>query len=349
MREYVAYGLRIRSALPLPFPAWNGSRGAARVEVHLGTTPASLPAGAEKRPGWQGMPGRFLMTDKAARYLVADGCRVVVEPLGGSKADVHALLVGPVMAAVLQQRGVTTLHASAVATTAGAVVFLGNRGAGKSSLACALMKLGYPMMADDVTGIFAEEGRVWAVPGYPRMRLLGDCLHSLGAVALESGGSDGKVQVAAESYHSARLPLAACYLLDDGTAPDGGSCMRGAGPSRSPAEGSCMRGAGPSRSPAEGSSMRGAGPSRSPAEGSVAIAPVAAAEAFRWLGRHTYRRRRLRALGKLMAHFQLLSSIADRIPVFDVTRPLPRPDLPMFGADIRAHLASLGAAPAAGN
>ena len=334
MREYVAYGLRIRSALPLPFPAWTGPcGGAARVEVHLGSTPASLPAGAEKRPGWQGMPGRFLMTAEFARFLVADGCRVVVEPLGGSKADVHSLLVGPVLAAVLQQRGVTTLHASSVATTAGAVAFLGNRGAGKSSLAWALMKAGYPMMADDVTGIVAKDGRLWAVPGYPRMRLLGDALHSLGAVALESGGRDGKLQVAAESYHSAKLPLAACYLLDAGTAPGGGSFMRGAGPSRSPAEGSFMR---------------GAGPSRSPAEGSVAIAPVDAAEAFRWLGRHTYRRRRLRALGKLMSHFQLLSSIAVRVPVFNVTRPLPQPDLYTFGTEIQAHLASLGAAPAAG-
>lgn len=306
VRDYVAYGLRIRSALPLPFPPWAGPCGAAApVEVSLGTTPASLPAGARKRHGWQAMPGRYLMTSSdVARYFVADGCRVVVEPLGGSRADVESLLIGPVLAAVLQQRGIATLHASAVATTTGAVAFLGNRGAGKSSLACALIKLGYPMMADDITGIVVEDGKPWAVPGFPRLRLHGDSLQRLGAVALASGGTDGKVQVAAEKHHAGRLPLAACYVLD-------------------------------------------AGAGAPPGEGVAAIAPVVAAEAFRWLGRFTFRRKRLPAFGKQAAHFHALSAIVARIPVFEVARPSPRPELEALGARVAAHLASLGAAPAA--
>lgn len=303
MRDYAAYGVRIRSALSLPFPAWAGQCGPeVPVEVCLGTTPASLGPGAQTRRGWQAMPGRYLMTaPNIARYLVADGCRVVVEPQGGSQADVDSLLVGPVLAAVLQQRGVTTLHASSVATTAGAVAFLGHRGAGKSSLACALMKLGYPVMADDITGVSLEDGKPWAVPGFPRLRLLGDSVQSLGAMALASGGSDGKMQVAAEKHHAGRLPLAACYLLE---AAGTGAAVR---------------------------------------EGPVAIAPVAAANAFGWLGRHTYRRKRLPALGKLAAHFQVLSAIATRIPVFEVARPSPRPDLRVLGTSVRDHLAALGA------
>lgn len=306
MRDYAAYGLRIRSALPLPFPAWTGPcDSASQVEVRLGATPAALPAGAAKRPGWQAMPGRYLLTQAdVARYLVTDGRRIVVEPQGGSEADVQSLLIGPVLAAVLQQRSVTTLHASSLATTVGAVAFLGRTGAGKSSLAYALMKLGYPMMADDVTGVVVEDGKPWAVPGFPRVRLLGDSLRSLGAVALASGGSDGKMQVAAETYHAARSPLAACYLLDDGP---------------------------------------GAGPGEEPA----AVVRVAAARAFRWLGRHTYRRKRLRPFGTLAAHFQVLSALAVGTPIFGVTRPSPRPDLRDLGASIRDHLVSLGAEPAA--
>lgn len=307
MRDYAAYGLRIRSALSLPFPAWAGSCGPeVPVEVRLGTTPASLGAGAQTRRGWQAMPGRYLMdAPSIARYLVADGCRIVVELRGGSQADVDSLLMGPVLAAVLQQRGVTTLHASSVATTAGAVAFVGHRGGGKSSLACALMKLGYPVMADDITGVSLEDGKPWAVPGFPRLRLLGDSAHSLGAVALASGGSDGKMQVAAEKHHAGRLPLAACYLLDAETG--GATC-----------------------------------------DGPVAIAPVAAAKAFGCLGQYTYRRKRLPAFGKLAAHFQVLSAIATRTPVFDVARPSPRPDLRVLGASVRDHLAALGAAAARG-
>ena len=308
VRDYAAYGLRIRSALRLPFPAWAGPSGAeAPVDVCLGTTPASLGAGAQRRRGWQAMPGRYLMdAPSIARYLVADGCRIVVEPQGGSQADVDSLLLGPVLAAVLQQRGVTTLHASSVATTAGAVAFVGHRGAGKSSLAYALMKLGYPVMADDITGVSLEDGKPWVVSGVPRLRLLGDSAQSLGAVALASGGRDGKMQVAAEKHHAGRLPLAACYLLvADGT----GTAAH---------------------------------------EGPVAIAPVAAANAFGWLGQYTYRRKRLPALGKLAAHFQVLSAIATRIPVFEVARPSPRPDLRVLAASVREHLAALDAAAARG-
>ena len=301
MREYAAYGLRIRSSLPLPFPAWVGPSRVVPVEVCLGPTPASLPAGAEKRYGWQAMPGRYLMTGKVARFLVADGCRIVVEPRGGSRVDLDSLLIGPVLAAVLQQRGITTLHASSVATSAGAVAFLGDRGVGKSSLAGALMKLGYPLLADDVTGVVVDDGEPWAIPGLPRIRLLGDSLKSLGAVALGAGGSDGKAQVAAERYQAARLPLAACYLLE----ADAGRPLDAA---------------------------------------PAAIAPVAAGQAFRWLARHSYRRKRLRALGKLEPHFRVLATIAGRIPMFDVTRPSPRPDLHALGASFGDHLATLGAA-----
>lgn len=303
IRDYAAYGLRIRSALVLPFPAWAGPcDGAPTVEVRLGTTPASLPAGAEKRRGWQAMPGRYLMTAASvARYLVADGRRIVVEPQGGSRADVESLLVGPVLAAVLQQRGITTLHASSVATSAGAVAFLGHRGAGKSSLAGALMQLGYPLMADDVAGVLVEGGELLTVPGFPRLRLVDDSLRSLGAVALASGGSDGKMQVAAQNHHAGRLPLAACYVLDAGTC---------------------------------------AGPDECP----VAIALVEGAKAFHWLGQHTYRRKRVHAFGKRLAHFQVLTTIAARVPVFHLARSSPRPDLRVLGASVRDHLQALGAA-----
>ena len=44
------------------------------------------------------------------------------------------LLVGSVLVACLQQRGVLTQHAGAIETEAGAVLFLGHSGAGKSTL-----------------------------------------------------------------------------------------------------------------------------------------------------------------------------------------------------------------------
>ena len=214
-QDYVAYGLRIRSTLPLPFPPWAGpADGEVAVEVDVGATPADLPAGAEKRPAWQGMPGRFLSNRAGiARYFVADGRRIVVEPQGGNAAEIGALLIGPMLGALLQQRGIVTLHASSVATPAGAVLFLGRSGAGKSSILAALVKSGYAMMADDVTGVVVEDGRLLAIPGFPRMRLLADSLANLGWRTSATKTSDGKRPFVAESFHPTPLPLRACYVL----------------------------------------------------------------------------------------------------------------------------------------
>ncbi|KAK0340476.1 hypothetical protein LTR94_030339, partial [Friedmanniomyces endolithicus] len=48
-------------------------------------------------------------------------------------------LLGAVVALILRRRGLLTLHGSAVELSAGAVVFLGDKGAGKSTTAAAMV------------------------------------------------------------------------------------------------------------------------------------------------------------------------------------------------------------------
>ena len=295
-QDYVAYGLRIRSTLPLPFLPWAGPvDGAVSVEVDVGTTPRELPAGAVKWPAWQAMPGRYL-TNRAgiARYFVADGRRIVVEPQGGNDAEIGAALIGPVLAAVLQQRGIVTLHASSVATPGGAVLFLGRSGAGKSSTLAALVKSGYTMMADDVTGVAVEDGRSLAIPGFPRMRLLGDSLANLGWRTSATMTSDGKRPFIAENFHPTPLRLRACYILTLSDEVD-----------------------------------------------HAAIAPLAARPGLWWLGQHTYRRGRVRALGQQASHFRAICEIAAHIPLFQMSRPPEgHLDLDALSAIVSEHLAT---------
>ena len=61
-------------------------------------------------------------------------------------------------AALLQQRGVVTPHAGAIGAGAGAVLFADRSGSGKSSLIAALVKRGYAMLADNVTGVVLDGG-----------------------------------------------------------------------------------------------------------------------------------------------------------------------------------------------
>ena len=182
--DYTAYGLHVRSPIALPFsprPA-----GAPDVAVRFGPTPVALPAPARvrKKVGirWEAAPGAFLMNvDGTARYLVSDGRDVLVEPRGGSDSEIAGLLTGPVLAALLQQRGVMTFHASAIETRAGAVLFAGHSGSGKSSLLAALIERGYVMLADDVTGVVLDAAgrRLEALAAFPVTRLWADAVHAL--------------------------------------------------------------------------------------------------------------------------------------------------------------------------
>ena len=188
--DYVAYGLRIRSSIALPLRTApepdDGRPAGADVTVHIGATPVRLPNSVEKRRvekiAWETAPGALLMTvDDQARYLVTDGRDVVVEPLGGSERERGAFLIGPPFAALLQQRGLTTLHAGAVETEAGAVLFAGDPGAGKSTLLGALVERGYALLSDCFTGVEANaDGRFVVLPASTCLRLPADSLEALG-------------------------------------------------------------------------------------------------------------------------------------------------------------------------
>ena len=167
-RDYFAYGLRIRSSVALPFraaPAPDGeSRAAADVTVSIGATPPQLPNPAAKRRletvAWEAAPDAFLIrVDNEVRCLVTDGCSILVEPLGGGEREMGAFLVGSPFAALLQQRGLTTLGAGAVKAEAGAALFAGRKGAGESALLGALVELGCALLSDGFTGVEASAVR----------------------------------------------------------------------------------------------------------------------------------------------------------------------------------------------
>ena len=199
LRDYRAYGLWVRSAIALPFvPVPVPPAREPEVTVRIGATAEALPAPADKRGLWEAAPGAFLMNVPGiARYLVTDGRDILVEPHGDSDHDAGVFLTGSMFSALLQQRGVTTFHASAIETDSGAVLFAGHSGSGKSSLLAALVERGYPMLADDVAGVVLDAGgHPVVLSAFPHMRLWANALDELGW----RKRARGKVREALEKY-----------------------------------------------------------------------------------------------------------------------------------------------------
>ena len=133
-------------------------------------------------------------------------------------------LAGPIFACLLFVRGITLLHASAVAVGNKAIALLGPKGAGKSTTAAAFALSKFPVLTDDIVAV-EDTGRVSGAAGIPSALPWPDSVEALYGSPevlprltenweklglLNSGGGGCRFQERA-------LPLAAVYVLGERT------------------------------------------------------------------------------------------------------------------------------------
>lgn len=114
----------------------------------------------------------------ATRFLVsADGrfIHLVDAPAAYTRDDLAAYALGPVLTLALHLQGTVLLHASAIVMNDRAVLFAGPSGSGKSTSVAMLHRLGYAVLADDVTEIVGTR----AFAAIPTVRLWPDVLDAL--------------------------------------------------------------------------------------------------------------------------------------------------------------------------
>lgn len=100
--------------------------------------------------------------------IVSPGAsRVWGAPGDGGMEDWQRFLIAQVLPFASVLRGLEVFHASAVTVDGGAVAFLGPSGAGKTSIAMALCRLGASFLTDDVLAIERDGGRLLGHPGAP--------------------------------------------------------------------------------------------------------------------------------------------------------------------------------------
>lgn len=225
MYSYVAYGLGIRSELPLPELV--EGEAVADVVVRLGQVnrrrPQSAAAGTYF---WATADECCLFHEEVGTLLVRGGREIIVDPAPAADEDLLRLVVvGAAMGALLHQRGLLVLHASAVAVNGGAVAFLGGPGQGKSTTAAALHARGHDMVADDVVAVDPGGGQSPIVlPAFPRFKLwpeaavfLGDDPKTLPRLHPRLEKRDRRVTA---GFAQTPVPLRRIYVLGEGPALD---------------------------------------------------------------------------------------------------------------------------------
>ena len=157
-----------------------------------------------------------LTYDTVGTFLVEDGSRIRVDV----KDDIletkrfTRLLTNEVMGILLFQRDYLVLHASAVSVGESGIVFLGKRGAGKSTAAAAFFSKGYPVLADDVVAIHLTGDEVTLLPGVPELRLLPDAVDGLKITGTSEPVGDWGPDKRYRSVSRAEpVPLTQVYIL----------------------------------------------------------------------------------------------------------------------------------------
>ena len=108
-------------------------------------------------------------------FVIRSGFRDVdVYPVeGGNEHFLGLMLAGQLAVFLMQLRGAPGIHASAVVPTegAGAIVFLGPNGQGKSTMAAAFLHRGARLLSDDALVLLRRHDGLYGVPGPRLMKL----------------------------------------------------------------------------------------------------------------------------------------------------------------------------------
>jgi hypothetical protein len=221
---YKLHGLVFASEIELPELAGRPASTAVPADVRIRLGEVEPPATAPELKAVATPNGAFFLgVPKVARFLVRRDGDVIVDPLDDGFRDdlgeVRGFLLGWIVTLVCTQRNFLALHASAVAFGDRVVAFMGDQGAGKSTLAAHCVQVGAKLVADDLLRVeLADSGPPRAHPGMPLLKLWRQTLEGMGRDANELAPAwwhDHKflVPFSGELVENA-LPIACIHVLE---------------------------------------------------------------------------------------------------------------------------------------
>jgi len=185
--HYNAFGFAFESEIELPGVETASPDDAPVASIRYGIAPERLDVhggdSSEDSGGYyEACPGRFLLKiGGVGRYFIQNGCEITVEPEDSADpSSIRLFLMGSAFGALLFQRGLMPLHASAVRLGDQCIAFTGPSGIGKSTLSAFFNQRGRPIHCDDVCAVSVCPDRgviVW--PGFRKVKLWEDAFEAL--------------------------------------------------------------------------------------------------------------------------------------------------------------------------
>lgn len=228
MAVYTIYGRALQSDMPLPelAPARSGAEGEGASDIVFTRGRIPEPAGRwfdiwpvpDGRAWVRGIhvaDGYVIRYEDRADFLVDPVRRTITcddDTDSGCPDEMmrHFLLdqVVPLMLSL----DAPVLHASSVVVDGAMAAFIGPGGAGKSTLAVALGRLGHPVGSDDGLMLTPTAGAVLGTPAYAGARL---CADSASVVGGRPAAGAAKIRMREGlPFFSGTAPLTRIYVVD---------------------------------------------------------------------------------------------------------------------------------------
>src|SRR5438445_232581 len=180
--QYGVYGIFLRSEIPLPLPEHPDS---ALAEIDLRTAPAGWFADVtrdaeihEFDSSWYQYArlqdrSSYARWGDVGEFLVSSDGKTIVcrQSNQASGESFRVYLLGQALSFALVKQGFEPLHATTVVVNGAAVVFLGDGGFGKSSLAACFLAAGHRILTDDLLILGETSKGILTYPGPDRIKL----------------------------------------------------------------------------------------------------------------------------------------------------------------------------------
>ncbi|MEL6927310.1 MAG: hypothetical protein AAFO95_01590 [Cyanobacteria bacterium J06600_6] len=225
MFSYYAYGLGINSEIEIPEFITRDCPPDITLTIDRDTSIADHIPEAAIEQAWAMHVSRdkgLVYVQDTGLYIITDGNKIVFIPASGVTQEmVGFYAVGTVMSILLYQRKFLVLHGSVLNVEGEAVIFLGNSGDGKSTIAAALHSAGYKLINDDVAPVTLGEQPASLQPGFPQIKMSLETSQALGydfeSLPMIHPRSDKRGYRPKENFSHLPLNIRRIYVLGYGT------------------------------------------------------------------------------------------------------------------------------------
>ena len=182
INNYYVYGLNIRSEIEIDeFHKIDMILEDKVVNIKNGVMPKEIKDDILKGSKIKFSRNRiWFYIPNIATYCIINGSEIIVEVAEGADMQLMKVyLMCSCLGFIMLQRDMVAIHGGVIEMDNKAVIFTGDRGAGKSTLTTALRERGYKFISDDVAGIKIDKVP-YVMPGFPYQKLCESAMNNFG-------------------------------------------------------------------------------------------------------------------------------------------------------------------------